>query len=131
MIKTVFHVAIGFVLSGCTINQYGPSLVMGDREIVLTQSMDVDNSNRISSAGSSPATTKPVVHQSVRRITTNCTPMPVIHEPPKINLEELKKYKDDPAELEKIFRANHAQLYNGWLKMKKDLDEWKSKPERC
>lgn len=135
MSKMILHVAIGFFLSGCTINQYGPSITVGDKELTLAQVSNASNEPETLAMqpGAQPVhSTKPVIAQATPSSKTkSCVPMPVIPEPPKIDMEELKKYKDNPQQLEKILRDNHNQLYVGWLKMKKELEQWRRRSDRC
>ena len=154
MKKTFFHLVLGLSLSGCTINQYGPSVALGEHSLGVTQSTindnsQVDNSQHsgrdpVRRTGQSTAQTpakkpvdKPVVvtplpkeHEKPRR-TPGCIPAPSIPEPPKLDVEKLKQYQKDPAKLEELFKENHAALYSGWKEIRTKFIEWEKNPNRC
>lgn len=137
MKKVIFHAALGLLLSGCTINQYGPSVVVGERQVDVSQYVEVESSVPIASA--MPHEThkpKPHVPQVIYKTAPkprhrDCVPMPKVSQPPKLDVDLLAHFRNDPAKLEQLFRKNHADLYNGWLKIKKDMDDWEKNPNRC
>lgn len=129
---------ICLLLSGCTFNQYGPSVVIKEKDLDISQSINLE---QIKEKGGSEVIVTPVTTASEKKQVTstvisrvkpaNCVPMPVLKDPPKINLEELKKHMNDEKELAKIFKANHSQLFEGWKRMKKEIEEWQRDPNRC
>jgi hypothetical protein len=140
MKKVLFHAAIGVMLSGCTINQYGPSVLVGERQTEVSQYVEVDMKPGLAPVvREHPEKPKAeVVKPTVQRIVVpskpkskNCIPMPDVPAPPKLDVGQLSQYKNDQAKLEDLFRKNHNDLYNGWLKLKKDLDAWEKNPDRC
>lgn len=135
MKKIATNAFLCLLLSGCTFNQYGPSLVMNEREIILTQEVSVDQVDESGGGGVElkQAPPKLTTHPTViaKNAGKHCVPMPVIKDPPKINVEELKRYMNDEDKLAEIFKKDHAALYTGWKAMKKELDAWRVNPNRC
>lgn len=148
MSKRLIHVVVGIVLTGCTINQYGPRITVGDSNSPTVVDVSFEETNQETEAGVTtlPDTSvkpavhketkyvhrKPIIHEShVPKKKATCVPMPSIPDPPRVDMEEMKKYKGNDKQLQLLFEQNHADLYRHSKEMKRLMDEWYAKPNRC
>ena len=148
MSKRLIHVVVGIMLTGCTINQYGPRITVGDSNspTVVDVSLEENSSEPEVTIMQLPETSnKPAVHRETKLIQRKpivheshplpkkktCLAMPTIPDPPKIDLEEIKKHKGNDKQLQLLFEQNHADLYRHASTMKKLMDEWYTKANRC
>lgn len=136
--KQLLRIAFGLALSGCTINQYGPSVTLGEEYSPIVMDVKIDREGPVQepSAPSSPsaapqAVDKKTVQKTVKKTTTACVPMPTIPDPPKMDLEELKAHRNDEEKLKELFEKNHSEMYKQFRAVKKNLDAWYKRPDRC
>lgn len=140
MSNRLIHAVVGLLLSGCTINQYGPHITVEDAITSTVVDVSVDDkpaapSNRdrvVIHKPNTPAPAAPVViEKPVPRSRPGCIPMPEIPEPPKLDIELLARFSNDEKQLQLLFEKNHSDLFKHASHMKKVLEQWYLKPNRC
>lgn len=140
MSKRLLHVVVGFALTGCTINQYGPHITMGEdyKPIVVVPATPPEQAPekppvapRVEKGTHTPSPAKKIPQQVYKRPTEGCRPMPGIPDPVKIDMAEVEANKSDPKRLQEIFEKNHRDLYNQARIVKRQLDAWYKSDNRC
>ena len=148
MSKRLIHVVVGIFLSGCTINQYGPRITVGDSNsptVVDVSFEDNTPDTEVTIAPSVAPSVTPAVHKETKYVQRkpivhethppkkkpSCVPMPIIPDPPKVDMEEMKKLKGNDKQLQLLFEQNHADLYRHAKETKRAMDEWYAKSNRC
>lgn len=140
MSKRLLHVLVGFALTGCTINQYGPHITMGEDYkpiVVTTQPQEEPPPIRppvaaLEDKGThTPSPAKKSPQKPHKQPAAGCVPMPTVPDPVKMDLVELEANKTNPKKLQELFEKNHSDLYNQARVVKRALDAWYKLPNRC
>ncbi len=137
MSKRLIHAVVGLLLSGCTINQYGPHITVGEaiQSTVVDVSLDDTTSDAKPSehivVGKPPKPATVFLEKPVIKNKSTCIPMPNIPEPPRLDMEILAKHSSDEKQLQGLFEKNHAELFKHAIAVKKTINEWYAKPNHC
>lgn len=143
MSKRLIHVAFGLILTGCTINQYGPRISVGERNSPTVIEVAIDDDEKpnvkvqqpvqppVAEVPAKPHRPQHIADRPVIKNKANCIPMPVIPETPKLDISELAKYSNDQKQLQALFERNHAELFKHSQHVKRMLNEWYAKANHC
>ncbi len=135
--RRLLNVTLGIALSGCTINQYGPTITIGEDNVPTVVDVKIDRvketpAGTIFTSDLPSTTTNKAPQKTITKPSkVGCVPMPIIPDPPKINLSDLDANKDNDGKLQEIFESNHRALYRHSKSIKKQLEEWYSRKDRC